>query len=110
MLGDPLAAELCRVGLPAATAIGDVPLVAELALRILELDRRPEERAEALDALRAVATGSGYCIPAVERAVEREDGPLVPRKARERAPSYPALLSRLLGFEPEALDHRKPSP
>lgn len=110
LLGDPLAAELCRVSLPAATALGDVPLVAELALRIVELDRRPEERAEALDALRAVVTGSGYRIPAAIRAVEREDGPLVPRSLRERAPSYPALFSRLLGFEPDAIDLRPGSP
>lgn len=110
MLGDPLAAELCRVCLPAATAMGDAPLVAELALRIVELDRRPDVRADALDALRAIATGSGYRIAAVERAVEREDGPLVPRSTRERAPSYPELFSRLLGFLPDALDFKQGSP
>jgi len=100
-LGDPLATELCRAALPAAAAVGDVPLHAELALRIVETDAREDARAEALEALRAVASGSGYRIPAVERAVEREDGPLVPRAVKERAPSYPALFARLLGFEPE---------
>ncbi len=101
-LGDPLAAELCRVALPAATALGDVPLTVELALRILAMDRRVEERAEALEALRAVATGSGYRIPAVERAVEAEDGPLLSRSLKERAPAYPRLFERLLGFAPDA--------
>jgi hypothetical protein len=62
---------------------------------------REEPRAEALEALRAVALGSGYRIAAVERAVEREDGPLVPRAVKERAPSYPALFARLVGFEPD---------
>ncbi|MDI1478293.1 hypothetical protein [Polyangium sp. y55x31] len=103
-LGDPLAAELCRTALPAATSLGDVPLTAELALRILATDRRAEERAEALEALRAIATGSGYRIPAVERAVEAEDGPLLARSLKERAPSYPRLFERLLGFPPDALD------
>ncbi|HVK69090.1 MAG TPA: hypothetical protein VM694_31750 [Polyangium sp.] len=103
-LGDPLAAELCRTTLPAATSLGDVPLTAELALRILATDRRPEERAESLEALRAIATGSGYRIPAVERAVEAEDGPQLARSLKERAPSYPRLFERLLGFPPDALD------
>ncbi|TKD03935.1 hypothetical protein [Polyangium fumosum] len=103
-LGDPLAAELCRTTLPAATSLGDVPLAAELALRILAMDRRPEERAEALEALRAIATGSGYRIPAVERAIEAEDGPLLARSLKERAPSYPRLFERLLGFPPDTLD------
>jgi hypothetical protein len=111
-LGDPLAAELCRAALPAAAAVGDVPLLAEFALRIVETDAREETRAEALETLRAVASGSGYRIPAVERAVEREDGPLMPRAVNARAPSYPALFARLLGFEPEGgprrLDGRGP--
>jgi len=101
-LGDVLAAELCRIALPAATALGDAPLAADLALRILDLDNRAEERAAALDTLRATVMGSGYRIPAAERAIEREDGPLVPRTLKERAPSYPSLFSRLLGFPPEA--------
>lgn len=105
-LGDPLAAELCRTSLPAATAIGDVPLAAELALRILATDRRDEVRADALEALRAIATGSGYRIPAVERAVEAEDGPLLARSLKARAPSYPRLFERLLGFPPDALERQ----
>jgi tetratricopeptide (TPR) repeat protein len=101
LLGDPLAPELCHKALAPAAAVGDVPLLAELALRIVETDDREEPRADALEALRAVALGSGYRIPAVERAIEREDGPLVPRTVKERAPSYPALFARLVGFEPD---------
>lgn len=102
-LGDPLAAEACWAALPAANAVGDVPLLGELSLRVVETEPREERRAEAMEVLRAIAAGSGYRIAAVERVVEREDGPLVPRALRERAPAYPELFSRLLGFDPEGL-------
>jgi len=99
-LGDPLIADFCWTALAEALSLGDVPLESELLVRIVEADWDEERQADAADLLRAVALGSGYRLPAAERIMAPEDGPLSARPPEERAPGFGALVEALVALDP----------
>ncbi|UQA62536.1 hypothetical protein [Polyangium aurulentum] len=99
-LGDPLTADFCWTALAEALSLGDVPLESELLVRIVEADWDEERQADAADLLRAVALGSGYRLPAAERIIAPEDGPLSARPPEERAPGFGALVEALAALDP----------
>lgn len=84
MLGHDESGKLAARARPLARALGDVPLEAELSLRVLENEGPSEARAGALLSLSCIAVESGHPLAALPGA------PLC------RAPSYPALCDRLL--------------
>jgi tetratricopeptide (TPR) repeat protein len=99
-LGDPLTADFCWTALAEALSLGDVLLESELLLRIVEADWHEERQADAADLLRAVARGSGYRLPAIERLMAPEDGPLSSRPPEERAPGFGTLVQALTALDP----------
>jgi tetratricopeptide (TPR) repeat protein len=99
-LGDPIAADFCWSALAEALAIGDVPLEADLLVRIVETDWDEERRLDASDLLRAVVEGSGFLLPAAERLIETDVGPRSRRPLEERAPGFVSLTEQLFALDP----------
>lgn len=86
------AAALARPGIAAAAALGDCPLQAELMLRLLEAEGRPEDVS---GPLRDLVARSGYRLAPAERLL----GPDT-RTIEERAPAFTTLLRDLSALEP----------
>jgi hypothetical protein len=100
LLGESLGAEFCWTALAEALALGDVPLEAELLVRIVETDWDEERRTDAAELLRAVALGSGYRLPAADRILSPDEapmsrGPLSSRSVEERAPGFGSVVDAL---------------
>ena len=77
-----------------ARALGDVPLEAELALRVVESDAPSDMRADAADALTRIVLGTGYAITLLHGGVRLFEVAMPPAN-EPRAPTYPALRDRL---------------
>jgi hypothetical protein len=87
LLGHTESGALAVIALPHARAVGDAPIEAELALRVVESDAPREARAKAADVLSSIALSSGHRIGAWRVEPAGADEP--------RAPSYPRLRDRL---------------
>lgn len=77
-----------------ARELGDVPLEAELALRVMESDAPSEVRADAADALTHILLATGYAITLPRGGVRPFEAAMPPAN-EPRAPTYPALRDRL---------------
>lgn len=77
-----------------AAILGDVPLEAELALRVVESDTPSDIRADAADALARIALATGYAIMLPHRGMQCFE-PAMPAANEPRAPTYPRLRDRL---------------
>jgi tetratricopeptide (TPR) repeat protein len=77
-----------------AAALGDVPLEAELALRVVESDAPSDIRADAADALTRIMLATGYAITLPHGGARLFEVAMA--QANEpRAPTYPLLRDRL---------------
>jgi tetratricopeptide (TPR) repeat protein len=77
-----------------ARELGDVPLEAELALRIMESDAPSDVRADAADALTHILLATGYAITLPRGGVRPFEAAMPPAN-EPRAPTYPSLRDRL---------------
>jgi tetratricopeptide (TPR) repeat protein len=77
-----------------ARELGDVPLEAELALRVMESDAPSDVRADAADALTHILLATGYAIT-LPRGGARLFEAAMPPANEPRAPTYPLLRDRL---------------
>lgn len=73
-----------------ARELGDVPLEAELALRVVESDAPSEVRADAADALTHILLATGYAITLPRGGVRLFEAAMPPAN-EPRAPTYPSL-------------------
>jgi tetratricopeptide (TPR) repeat protein len=73
-----------------ARELGDVPLEAELALRIVESDAPSDVRADAADALTHIMLATGYAITLPRGRVHLFEAAMAPAN-EPRAPTYPSL-------------------
>lgn len=80
-----------------ARDLGDVPLEAELALRVMESDAPSDIRAHAADALTHILLATGYAITLPRGGVRPFEAAMPPAN-EPRAPTYPALRDRLYEF------------
>lgn len=80
-----------------ARDLGDVPLEAELALRVMESDAPSEIRAHAADALTHILLATGYAITLPRGGVRPFEAAMPPAN-EPRAPTYPTLRDRLYEF------------
>ncbi len=77
-----------------ARELGDVPLEAELALRVMESDAPRDVRADAADALTHILLATGYALTIPRGGVCLFEAAMAPAN-EPRAPTYPALRDRL---------------
>jgi hypothetical protein len=77
-----------------ARELGDVPLEAELALRVMESDAPSAVRADAADALTHILLATGYAITLPRGGVRLFEAAMPPAN-EPRAPTYPSLRDRL---------------
>lgn len=77
-----------------ARELGDVPLEAELALRVMESDAPSAVRADAADALTHILLATGYAITLPRGGVRLFEAAMPPAN-EPRAPTYPLLRDRL---------------
>lgn len=77
-----------------AALLGDVPLEAELALRVIESDAPSDVRADAADALTRIVLATGYAITLPHGGVRLFEAAMPPAN-EPRAPTYPLLRDRL---------------
>jgi tetratricopeptide (TPR) repeat protein len=77
-----------------ARELGDVPLEAELALRVMESDAPSDVRADAADALTHILLATGYAITLPRGGVLLFEACMPPAN-EPRAPTYPLLRDRL---------------
>lgn len=77
-----------------ARELGDVPLEAELAMRVVESDAPSDVRADAADALTHILLATGYAITLPRGGVRPFEAAMPPAN-EPRAPTYPSLRDRL---------------
>lgn len=77
-----------------ARELGDVPLEAELAMRVVESDAPSDVRADAADALTHIMLATGYAITLPRGGVRLFEAAMPPAN-EPRAPTYPLLRDRL---------------
>ncbi len=77
-----------------ARELGDVPLEAELALRVMESNAPSDVRADAADALTHILLATGYAITIPRGGVRLFEAAMPPAN-EPRAPTYPLLRDRL---------------
>lgn len=80
-----------------ARELGDVPLEAELALRVMESDAPSEIRSDAADALTHILLATGYAITLPRGGVRPFEAAMPPAN-EPRAPTYPLLRDRLFAI------------
>lgn len=92
--GHAKSARLATLAREFARELGDVPLEAELALRVMESDAPSDVRAEAADALTHILLATGYAITIPRGGIRHFEVAMAPAN-EPRAPTYPVLRDRL---------------